>query len=307
MAIFSSFLLLATLIPIIKDKLGSISTSKNYRSIAISSLILKLFDWILLLLFGDKLNLDELQFAYQSGCSTTMCTRIIIETIDYFTRNGSDIYICCMDMTKAFDLLKHSVLFLKLLKAGIPPIFLRLILFVYMEQFANVRWNNTCSSMFTLRNGVRQGAVASALFYCFYSNIIFKILRRSGYGCWVNGLYHGIFGYSDDNLLLAPSPFALQKMLSICETFACDHNLQFSTDKDPLKCKTKCVAFTRRKKPVPVVKLCGNSLPWVDSFKHLGHTISNTVGKVTEQDVTVKRAQYLNKTFEYTDWSFDKP
>ena len=110
--------------------------------------------------------------------------------------------------------------------------------------------------------------------------------------------YHGIFGYSDDNLLLAPSPFALQKMLSICETFACDHNLQFSTDKDPLKCKTKCVAFTRRKKPVPVVKLCGNSLPWVDSFKHLGHTISITVGKVTEQDVTVKRAQYLNKTFE---------
>ena len=130
---FSSFLLLATLIPIIKDKLGSISTSKNYRSIAISSLILKLFDWILLLLFGDKLNLDELQFAYQSGCSTTMCTWSIIETIDYFTRNGSDIYICCMDMTKAFDLLKHSVLFLKLLKAGIPPIFLQLILFVYME------------------------------------------------------------------------------------------------------------------------------------------------------------------------------
>ena len=33
------FLLLATLVPIIKDKLGSISNSKNYRSIAISSLI----------------------------------------------------------------------------------------------------------------------------------------------------------------------------------------------------------------------------------------------------------------------------
>ena len=39
-------LLLATLVPIIKDKLGSISSSKNYRSIAISSIILKLFDWV---------------------------------------------------------------------------------------------------------------------------------------------------------------------------------------------------------------------------------------------------------------------
>ena len=38
------FLLLATLVPIIKDKLGSINSSKNYRSIAISSLILKMLE-----------------------------------------------------------------------------------------------------------------------------------------------------------------------------------------------------------------------------------------------------------------------
>ena len=38
------FLLLATLAPIIKDKLGTINSSKNYRGIAISSLILKLMD-----------------------------------------------------------------------------------------------------------------------------------------------------------------------------------------------------------------------------------------------------------------------
>ena len=37
---FTLFLLLATLVPIIKDKSGSVSTSKNYRSIAISSLTL---------------------------------------------------------------------------------------------------------------------------------------------------------------------------------------------------------------------------------------------------------------------------
>ena len=68
------FLLLATLVPIIKDKLGSISSSKNYRSIAMSSLILKLLDWVILLLFGDSLGVDQLQFAYQARASTTMCT-----------------------------------------------------------------------------------------------------------------------------------------------------------------------------------------------------------------------------------------
>ena len=45
----SHALLLATLVPIIKDKLGSSTSSKNYRSIALSSLVLKLIDWIFLI------------------------------------------------------------------------------------------------------------------------------------------------------------------------------------------------------------------------------------------------------------------
>ena len=85
------FLLIATLLPILKDKLGSISTSKNYRSIALSSVILKIIDWVILLLFGTSLGLDDLQFAYQPGASTTMCTWAVVETIGYFMRNGSDI------------------------------------------------------------------------------------------------------------------------------------------------------------------------------------------------------------------------
>ena len=137
------FILLATLIPIIKDKLGSLNTSQNYRSIAISSLVLKIFDWIVLVPFGESLGLDEFQFAYQPGCSTTMCTWSVIETINYFTRNGSNVFSCCMDMSKAFDLVKHSLLFNKLILAGLPPIFIRLLMFVYIKQYANVKWNNS--------------------------------------------------------------------------------------------------------------------------------------------------------------------
>ena len=80
----TQLLLLATLVPIIKDKLGSISVSKNYRSIAISSILLKLIDWIFIILFGSNFGLNDFQFAYQAGCSTTMCTWPVLETVDYF-------------------------------------------------------------------------------------------------------------------------------------------------------------------------------------------------------------------------------
>ena len=73
----SNILLLSTLVPIIKDKMGDICSSQNYRSIAISSLILKVVDWVVIILYGECLNLDDLQFSYQSGCST-MCTWLTI-------------------------------------------------------------------------------------------------------------------------------------------------------------------------------------------------------------------------------------
>ena len=63
---------------------------------------------------------------------------------------------------------------------------------------------------------------------------------------------------SDDSLLLAPSIFALHKMINICEDFALSHNLKFKTDPDPIKCNTTCTAFTRKVEndDLPAIKNC---------------------------------------------------
>ena len=110
----SNLLLVATIITLIKDKLGDIENSDNNRSIALSSVILKVFDWVVITLFGKNLGLDELQSSYQRNCSTTMCTWLVIESVAHFSRNRSNVYGCFMDMKKAFDMVKHSSLFKKL-------------------------------------------------------------------------------------------------------------------------------------------------------------------------------------------------
>ena len=106
-------LLVSTLVPLVKDKHASINNSKNYRSVALSSTILKIFDWVVILLNGESLQLNELQFAYQKGASTSMCTWLALETIDYFLKSGSEVFTCATDMTKAFDLTLHSLMFRK--------------------------------------------------------------------------------------------------------------------------------------------------------------------------------------------------
>jgi len=44
--------------------MGDITSSDNYRNIAIGNLILKWFDWLILILEQDKLTTDELQFGF---------------------------------------------------------------------------------------------------------------------------------------------------------------------------------------------------------------------------------------------------
>ena len=124
---------------------------------------MKILDWIILTLFGQKLGLDELQFAYQQESSTSMCTWAVMETIGYFLRNGSEVFTCQTDMSKAFDLVQHSLLFQKLLQEGLSRIFIRILIVIYIFQFANVRWNGILSSIFSLCNGVRQGAILSGI------------------------------------------------------------------------------------------------------------------------------------------------
>ena len=188
-------------------------------------------------------------------------------------------------------------MFRKIIAGGMSLIFVRLIIFIYVNQSANVRWNSIFSSSFFMKNGVRQGAVLSAIFYCIYMNNLFEILRRSKYGCWVNGEYYGILGYSDDNLVLAPSLNALQEMLKICEEYAASLDLKFSPDENPKKCKTKCMAFLKSQKDLPNLKLCGNNLPWVASGKHLGVTLVNKNDGL-KQDMKMKRAQYIARNNE---------
>ena len=147
------------------------------------------------------------------------------------------------DLTKAFELVHHSLLFQKLLQEGLSLIFLRILRVIYTFQYANVRWNGIISSIFSLCNGVRQGAILSGILYCFYVNNIFNILRRKNDGCWVNNNFHGLFGYSDDNWVLAPSLDSLREMMKSVEEYCNDHNFKFSTDLNLKKCKTKFIAF----------------------------------------------------------------
>ena len=123
----------------------------------------------------------------------------------------------------------------------------------------------------------------------------------------MNSDYLGILGYSDDNLLIAPSADALQDMLEICEEFAKEHNLKFSTDPNPRLSKTRCLAFLQDDRQLKKMKLCSNYLPWEYSAKHLGNKIVNEMNGL-KQDIREKWARYISQNNELLqEFSFAHP
>ena len=77
-----------------------------------------------------------------------------------------------MALSKAFDTVKHSVLFTKLLKQGLPFIIVHFVLITHRYQMANAKWNHDFPDFLNIQNGVKQGAVLSVIFYCLQKMLV---------------------------------------------------------------------------------------------------------------------------------------
>ena len=199
-AVFRSFLTHGTVtlqvlscafLPLFKGGLKSPDKFDSYRAIAGASQLLKLFEYVILLVWGDLLETDSMQFGFKAGVSPTQCSWLVNEVATYFMRRGTAVSACLLDCSKAFDKCKFDVLFSKLLKKGLPAIVFRVLIFVYEEQTCWVKLGGKKSSTFSVTNGTRQGSVLSPLLFSVYLDDLLLKLRKMGLGCHIGGLWYG--------------------------------------------------------------------------------------------------------------------
>ena len=104
---------------------------------------------------------DDLQLAYKSKTSTVQCISTITEIINYYIKNSSNLYMCTLDCTKAFDRVSLVLLFTKLRERKMNPLVLRCLIYTYCNQKVCINWNGAKSTLFSATNGVKQGGVLS--------------------------------------------------------------------------------------------------------------------------------------------------
>ena len=154
-----------------------------------------------------------------------------MEVANYYLKRGGQVHSCFLDASKAFDKCLFDKLFDKMLVKEIPPIIVRVLSFAYTEQKGWVRLGQNDSNEFAISNGTRQGSVLMTYLFssCYLDELIVE-LRKLDIGCHIAGIWIGACCYADDICLLAPNVHVLQKMVTICERYAQEHNIVFSTN-----------------------------------------------------------------------------
>lgn len=263
-------MILGTMIPIPKDKKKSLCDSSNYRSIALSSILSKILDWIILTKERTSLISSDLQFGFKEGTSTTQCTFSMMEIIDYYNYNKSDVHVLMLDASKAFDRVNYCRLFKELLNRNMSPLVLRMLLYMYTNQSLRVKWGMSLSSCFTVKNGVKQGGVLSPTLFAVYTDGLLKRLSDTGVGCHMGSRFTGSLAYADDITLLSPSMKGLKLMSTVCEKYAEEYDIIFNGSKSQL------LFFQGRCSSSSSLDICvgGKIITASESAIHLGHTVS---------------------------------
>ena len=169
---FPSPLKIATTVPIFKK--GDVHSIENYRPISILPYLSKIFEKVInsrILNFMSLHNLiSPVQFGFVKGRSTEDAILNLTDKIynslnlKYHTIN---IFI---DFSKAFDTIKHDILFRKLDHYGIRGLPLQLITSYLENRRQKVRVNNCFSSLCSIDLGVPQGSVLGPLLFILYIN-----------------------------------------------------------------------------------------------------------------------------------------
>ena len=72
------------MIPLPKGARANLSDSNMYRSIAISSLLSKILDNVIIDRQYSLLSTSNYQFGFKAKSSTVLCSTMVIETIQYY-------------------------------------------------------------------------------------------------------------------------------------------------------------------------------------------------------------------------------
>lgn len=287
----------SVIVPLVKNKNGDLSCCDNYRAIALSNVISRVFESLLLNLIQTTNPFDNHQFGFKPGHSTTLCANVLKSVIRYYTNRGSHVFASFIDFSKAFDSVNYWLLFSKLLSDGVNCFVVNILAYWYSSQKVIVRWAGCISPPFIVGNGTRQGSILSPYLFTRYVRDLVCQIASLKVGCYISGVCCNILLYADDIVLLAPTWSAMQQLLDVLYTEAGSIGLRVNIDKCSSMCFNPLVRAKWVTKKFPAFIVATQPLKMVEVFKYLGHVIRSDLDDIADIRREVRNLFFRTNVF----------
>lgn len=294
----------AKIINLYKNK-GDRGDCNNYRGISLLVIVGKIFARVALgrlQQLGERVY-PESQCGFRASRSTIDMIFSLRQLQEKCREQRKPLYIAFIDLTKAFDLVSRSGLFILLEKIGCPPKLLNIIRSFHDDMKSTVQIDGATSDAFPILSGVKQGCVLAPTLF----GIFFSLLLDHAFKSAIDGVYlctrsdGGLFNlarlraktkvrkilvrellFADDAALTSHSELGLQRLIdrfaSACKEFGLTISIK----------KTKIMG--QDVSNIPSISIDEHTLEVIEEFTYLGSTIPSNLSLDAEINKRIGKA-----------------
>ena len=276
----------AKVIPLYKK--GDKALFDNYLPISILPSISKIFERIIFNQINDHFTSHNLyydgQYGFREKNSTQLAALELIDRITHELDLGNTPINIYIDLSKAFDTLDHNILISKLQHYGIKGTALQLLLSYLSTRKQFVQYSDILSQKTDILMGVPQGSILGPLLFIIYindmvhSSELFKFIK-----------------FADDTTLITNLKNEDTRNESLNTELANFHNWLKANKLSLNVNKTKAMVFHMPQKRIqlPLLKIAGTDIEFVDNFNFLGIIINKHLNWTSHVDMLTAK---LSKT-----------
>ena len=147
-------------------------------------------------------KVDEMQFGFMPGKGTIDAVFILRQLQEEYLDKPKKLYMCFVDLERAFDRVPRKVLEWAMRKRGIPEAMVRAVMSLFEGAKTRVRVGLKLSEEFEVKVGVHQGSTLSPLLFVIVVDMITESVR--------NGLMSEML-YADDLVLASETMEGLRE------------------------------------------------------------------------------------------------
>lgn len=310
----------AKIVTLYKNK-GDKGDCNNYRGISLLSVVGKVFARVVLMRLQHLAErvYPESQCGFRSSRSTIDMIFSLRQIQEKCREQNMPLYMCFVDLTKAFDTVSRTGLFTVLDRIGCPPQLLSLIISFHENMKATVQFDGETSDEFQVKSGVKQGCVlAPTLFGIYFSVLLQCAFQDCDEGIYLRTRSDGkLFNIARLRAKTKTSSILLRELLFADDAALISHSqekLQLILDQLQDMCKKFSLDISRKKTVImaqntshpTTIHLNDQTLDEVTEFTYLGSTTTSSLSLEKELNTRIGKAATTFSRLSSRAWNNKK-